>query len=64
MRFLVNLPDGEFTTSQNPTYISGNDNVITEIALLDNNRNILVIAKTPRPLIRNGTQVFAVKIDL
>ena len=63
MRFLINLPDGEFSTTQNPTYKSGPKR-ISEIALLNDNKDILVIAKTPKPIIRFGTQVFAVKIDI
>ena len=63
MRFLVNLPDSTFETTQNPTYVSG-DKRVTEIALLDENKDVLVIGKTPRPIVRTGTQVFAVKIDL
>jgi hypothetical protein len=65
MKFLINLPDGKFTTSQNPTK---NDNLsmnpmITEISLLDANKDTLVIAKTSKPIPRVGTQVFAVKLD-
>ena len=63
MRFLVNLPDGEFTTTQNPTWSTGKSKRITEIALLDSNKDVMVIGKTPKPILRSGTQVFAVKID-
>jgi hypothetical protein len=62
MNFLVNLPSGNFTTSQNPTYISG-DPIITEVALLNNNKEVMVKAKTSKPIKRTGTQVFAVKLD-
>ena len=62
MNFLVNLPSGKFSTSQNPTYVSGNPKV-TEVALLDANKTALVIAKTGNPINRTGTQVFAVKLD-
>lgn len=62
MNFLINLPSGKFTKSQNPTFLSGDSN-ITEIALLDSNKNALVIAKTPHPIKRAGTQVFSIKLD-
>jgi hypothetical protein len=62
MNFLVNLPSSTFVTTQNPTYISG-DKYITEVALLNSNKEPLVIAKTPTPVKRLGTQVFAVKLD-
>ena len=63
MKFLVNLPSTKFSTSQNPTYTTGNP-MITEIALLDSNKNVLVMSKTPKPIERTGgNQVFAVKLD-
>jgi hypothetical protein len=63
MKFLVNLPTGKFSTSKNPTYVSGNP-MVTEIALLDDNKNVLVMGKTPKPIERiGGPQVFAVKLD-
>lgn len=64
MRFLVNLPTGKFSTSQNPTISNGQSPFITEVALLNNNKDTLVIAKTPSPIKRTGTQVFAVKVDI
>lgn len=64
MRFLVNLPSGTFESTQNPTYVSGKQKKITEIALLNSNKDVLVIGKMPKPINRTGTQVFAVKIDL
>jgi len=63
MNFLVNLPSGKFATSQNPTFVSGYQPKITEVALLDSNKTALVIAKTANPVIRVGTQVFSVKLD-
>jgi hypothetical protein len=62
MKFLVNLPPSQFTTTQNPTHNSG-DKYITEVALLNGNKEPLVVAKTPTPIKRIGTQVFAVKLD-
>ena len=62
MNFLINLPSGKFTKSQNPTFTSGNA-MITEVALLDSGKNPLVIAKAGNPLKRTGTQVFSVKLD-
>jgi len=63
MNFLVNLPSTQFTETQNPTYSIGKTKKITEIALLDKNKEPLVVAKTAKPVDRLGTQVFAVKID-
>jgi hypothetical protein len=62
MNFLVNLPCNQFDQTQNPTYVSGNK-FITEVALLNSNKEPLVVAKTSIPIKRLGTQVFAVKLD-
>lgn len=62
MNFLVNLPCNQFDQTQNPTYVSG-DKYITEVALLNSNKEPLVVAKTSIPIKRLGTQVFAVKLD-
>ena len=64
LRFLVNLPSTDFTTTQNPSYVLGKPKRFTEVALLDENKNVLVIAKTSSPVVRIGSQVVAVKIDL
>jgi hypothetical protein len=66
MNFLINLPSSQFTKTNNPTYpLTGTlpPKKITEIALLDSNKEPLVIAKTTIPITRSGTQVFAVKLD-
>jgi hypothetical protein len=73
MNFLINLPTGTFGDipnnergiSQNPTYptTGTTSTYITEVALLNSNKEPLVIAKTPTPIKRAGTQVFAVKLD-
>lgn len=64
LKFLVNLPSTDFLTTQNPSYVAGLPLRITEIGLLNDNKDVLVIAKTPRPIERVGTQVFAVKLDI
>lgn len=62
MRYLIQLPTGQFEETQNPTYISG-EKKITEVALLDENKEIVVIGKLVKPITRTGTQVISVKID-
>jgi len=51
-------------TTQNPSYVSGVPKRFTEVALLDENKYVLVMAKTSSPVVRVGTQVVAVKIDI
>lgn len=62
LNFLINLPSTQFKTTQNPTYNTG-DTYITEIALLDANKEALVMGKCPLPIKRTGTQVFSLKLD-
>jgi hypothetical protein len=62
MIFKANLPSGKFSTSQNPTYSTGNPR-ITEVALLDSNKDVLVVGKLATPLERTGNQVISVKLD-
>jgi hypothetical protein len=64
MNYLINLPSGYFETTQNPSYIAGKTKRITEIALLDDNKEVLVIAKAATPIARTGSQVLSVKIDI
>ena len=63
LNFMVNLPSAQFLQSQNPTYKTGQNKRITEVALLNQNKEPLVIAKTAKPIIRTGNQVFSVKLD-
>ena len=63
MNYMVNLPASQFNVTQNPTYTTGQDKRITEVALLNSNKEVLVIGKTSYPIKRTGTQVFAMKLD-
>ena len=74
MTFKVNLPDHKFYTSQNPTYndpsLPENERYrgslkITEVALLNSNKETLVMGKLASPLTRSAAdaQVISVKID-
>jgi hypothetical protein len=62
MAFNINLPTGKFVLSQNPTYLTG-DSKITEVALLNSNKETLVMGKLSAPITRSGNQVISVKID-
>lgn len=62
MNFLVNLPSTQFNETQNPTYNGGNK-YITEITLLNSNKEVLVKSKSAIPVKRSGTQVFSVRLD-
>jgi hypothetical protein len=63
MNFLINLPSSQFNVTQNPTYTIGVDKIITEIALLNSNKEVLVMSKASKPVKRLGTQVFSIKLD-
>ena len=62
MVFNLNLPSDKFKTSQNPTYVSG-DPKITEVVLLNSNKETLAMGKLASPVARTGSQVIQVKID-
>lgn len=62
MNFDLNLPNGIFEQSQNPTYTSGYP-YMTEVALLNNNKETLVMGKLAAPIQRLGSQIVSVKID-
>lgn len=64
MIYLINLPSTDYMNTQNPTYVEGSTKRVTEVALLDRNRDVVVIAKASNPIVRQGTQVLSVKIDI
>ena len=61
MVFKLNLPSSTFTTSQNPTFTGTSK--ITEVALLNTNKEVLAMGKLATPLTRSGNQVIEVKLD-
>ena len=61
MVFNLNLPSSTFTTSQNPTFTGTSK--VTEVALLNSNKETLAIGKLASPVTRSGNQVIQVKID-
>ena len=61
MVFNLNLPSDKFTTSQNPTFTGTSK--ITEVALLNSNKETLAMGKLASPITRTGSQVIQVKID-
>lgn len=62
MDFKVNLPSTQFLETQNPTYVSGNK-YVTEVGLLNGNKEVMVISKAAIPVQRTGTQVFSIRLD-
>jgi hypothetical protein len=63
MKYKVNLSNAEFLNSSNPTWTQGNPLYITEIALLDRNKDVMVVSKLQSPVLRQGIQQFVVKLD-
>jgi hypothetical protein len=63
MRFLCNLASTQFNATSNPTWTNGDNSYITEVGLFDMNKDLLVISKLQSPVLRQGTQQFAVKMD-
>lgn len=64
MKYKINLSSSEFLVSQNPTWSFGTKSYVTEIALLDENKDILVMSKLQSPVLRQGIQQYVIKLDL
>jgi hypothetical protein len=64
MNYKINLSNNEFKNTSNPTWVKGTNSYITEIALLDSNKDILVMSKLQSPVLRQGIQQFVVKLDI
>jgi hypothetical protein len=64
MMYKVNLNYTEFQNTSNPTWTHGTKSYITEIALLDDKKDVLVVSKLQSPVLRQGIQQFLVKFDL
>jgi hypothetical protein len=63
MKYKINLSFNEFLVSQNPTWTPGTPSYVTEIALMDENQDILVMSKLQSPVLRQGIQQYVVKLD-
>ena len=63
MCFNLSLPINTFSYSQNPTNPSPSSAIMTEVSLLDDNKNTLVMGKLATPIQRIGSQVIQVKLD-
>jgi len=64
MKYKINLSSTEFQVSTNPSWTFGSKSYITEIALLDENKDILVMSKLQSPTLRQGIQQYVIKIDI
>lgn len=63
MQFTVSLSSDKFLVTQNPSYQSGATKKITEVALLNDKKETMVIAKSSIPITRTGQQVFSINLD-
>lgn len=63
MKYLINLGRNQFTNTSNPTWTQGTKSYVTEIALYDSNKDLIVISKLQSPELRQGIQQFVVKLD-
>jgi hypothetical protein len=63
LMYKVNLNYTEFQATSNPTWTNGSKSYITEISLLDDKKDVLVVSKLQSPVLRQGIQQFLVKFD-
>jgi hypothetical protein len=62
MSYEITLPEGKFEYSQNPRHTDGNPIYLTEVALLNSNKDALVIGKFNTPILKTSTPIL-VEID-
>jgi hypothetical protein len=48
--FNINVDGATISSSSNPTYEFGDDRYISEIGILDNNQNLVLVGKLSRPI--------------
>jgi hypothetical protein len=63
MRYKINLGQAEFQSSSNPTWTPNTKPYVTEIALYDSDKTLMIVSKLQSPVLRQGIQQFLVKID-
>jgi len=63
MNFLCNLGQTQFLTSTNPTWDNSTPPYITEVALYNENKELMVVSKIQSPEKRQGIQQYPVKLD-
>jgi hypothetical protein len=63
MKYKINLSENEFLVSQNPTWTQGTQSYVTEIVLLDENKDVMVTSKMQSPILRQGIQQYVIKLD-
>jgi hypothetical protein len=63
MRYLINLPIGQFEKTSNSSWNTGKNKYMTEIGLYDDDKNLVAYSKFQSPQIRQGIQQAVVKLD-
>jgi hypothetical protein len=63
MNFLCNLGQTQFFDSSNPTWNGSTPPYITEVALYNANKELMVISKIQSPEKRQGIQQYPIKLD-
>jgi hypothetical protein len=63
MNFLCNLGQTQFFDSSNPTWNNSTPPYITEVALYNANKELMVISKIQSPEKRQGIQQYPIKLD-
>jgi len=62
--FTINVDGGQFGGSTNTTFKNGEDRFITEIGILDNNQNIVIVGKLSRPIRVADSSTVAIELTL
>ena len=63
LNYLCNLGQGQFMTSNNPTWSTSDTPYVSEVGLYDSDKNLMIISKVQSPEQRLGVQQYNIKID-
>jgi hypothetical protein len=62
--FTINIDGGQIGSSTNTTFKNGTDRFITEIGILDNEQNLVIVGKLSRPIRIADSSTAAIELTL
>ena len=62
--FTINVDGATMVNSTNTTYVTGEDRFITEVGILDNNQNLVIVGKLSRPIRIADSSTAAIELTL
>ena len=62
--FTINIDGATFGSSSNPTFTLGEDRFISEVGILDNNQNLVLVGKLSRPIRIADSSTAAIELTI